>query len=164
MDSKKVTALLKKYWEGTTKLEDEKELKTHFLHAPDHAEMDSLYFDYLNKKNDINSLDDGFDEEILSQIRTKEHNNNERKYNLKYWYIAATLALVISAGIIFKNEFTKVAQPINLVEIDTYDDPQKAFEETKRALLLISSKLNQTNEYASEFAKFEQSQQTVKQN
>ena len=43
-------------------------------------------------------------------------------------------------------------------------NPEKAFEETKRALLLISSRLNQTNEYTSQFSKFEESQKNLKKN
>jgi hypothetical protein len=109
-------------------------------------------------------LDEEFTVNILEQItpeyQIKRHKNN----SLKYWYAAASLFLVISASIIFKNEIIKEKQPVLIAETDTYEDPEKAFEETKRALLLISSKLNGTSEYASEFSKFEKSQSTLKQN
>ena len=71
-----------------------------------------------------------------------------------YWYIRD----------IFKNEFIKVNTVENVVEMDTYEDPEKAFEETKRALLHLSSKLNQSSVYATQFSKFEEHQNNLKQN
>ena len=164
MDSKKAEALLKKYWEDNASLDEEKELKTHFLHLTESADPDHAYFNYLNEKSAENPLGDAFDEEILRQIEPGKRIGKQKNNKLKYFYMAASLALVISLSIIFKNEINKQSQPIQVAEIDTYDDPEKAFEETKRALQLISSKLNQSAEYASEFSKFEKSQNTLKQN
>ncbi len=164
MDSKKAEALRKKYWEGKTKLDEERELKIHTSASMVTEDPDQAYFNYLTKKSAQNPLGEEFDDEILDLIDTENNELKPKKSILTYWYIAASLVLVISASIIFKNEFTKSKKPIQVAQVDTYDDPEKAFEETKRALLLISSKLNRTTEYASEFSKFEESQKTLKQN
>lgn len=164
MDSKKVKTRLKKYWEGKSNLNEENELKSHFLHAPDGADPDHEYFTYLNKKSTQNPLDDRFDDEILKLIDKNKQSRKLKNNVIKYWYVAASLALVISVSIIFKDKFIKVNKVENVVEMDTYKDPDKAFEETKRALLLLSSKLNQSSVYAAQFSKFEEHQNNLKQN
>jgi hypothetical protein len=164
MDSKKVKTRLKKYWEGKSSLNEENELKSYFLHSPDGADPDHEYFTYLNKKSSQNPLDHRFDDEILKLIVTNKQSRKLKNNVIKYWYIAASLALVISVSIIFNNEYIKVNKVENVVEMDTYEDPEKAFEETKRTLLLLSSKLNQSGVYAIQFSKFEESQNNLKQN
>jgi len=126
--------------------------------------MKSSLTSIIAKKSTENPLDDQFDEELLSIINEEKSIETRKKNSLKYWSIAASIAFVISAGIIFRNDFIKVEPQVSIVEIDTYNDPEKAFEETKRALQLISSKLNQSDAYASQFSKFEQSQENLKQN
>jgi len=164
MDSKKAEALREKYWEGKTSLEEETELKRYLSAGSFSNEPDKTYFDFLHNKSMLKPLNEAFDNEILDLIHEKNNALKPKKNMLTYWYIAASLVLVISASIIFRNEIIKVEKPINVVQTDTYDDPEKAFEETKRALLLISSRLNQTNEYTSQFSKFEESQKNLKKN
>lgn len=164
MDSKKAEALREKYWEGKTSLEEETELKRYFSTGSFSNEPEKAYFDFLHNKGALNPLDEEFDNDILNLINEKNNEIKTKKSILNYWYIAASVVLVISISIIFRTEITRVEKPINMVQIDTYDDPAKAFEETKRALLLISSRLNQTNDYTSQFSKFEESQKKLKKN
>lgn len=164
MDSKKVKAELKKYWKGTSSLNDEKQLKSHFLHKQDGVDPDRDYFNYLDKKKDRNPLGERFDQEVLSRINNDKQSRKPKNIAIKYWYVAATLALVISVSIIFRNEFTKVNNADKIVEVDTFEDPEKAFQETKRALLMISSKLNHGSNYAIQFSKFDKSQNNLKKN
>jgi hypothetical protein len=164
MDSKKAEALLKKYWEGKLGPDEESELKNHFLHGSNEGDPDHAYFNYLIEKRAQNRFDNNFDEEILKQIGEDDKSRKLNLIPIKYWYIAASLAFLISISIIFKNEYTKVDKVEQVVKVDTYEDPAKAFEETKRALLMISSKLNQSGEYATKFSKFEESQKNLKQN
>ena len=164
MDLKKAEALREKYWEGKTSKSEEKELKKYFSNANDGSYLDNGYFTYLNKKRSENPLDNSFDEEILNLIEEKNDELKPKNSLIKYWYIAASLSLIISVSIIFKNEIFKIKSPVQVVQADTFEDPQKAFEETKKALLLISSKLNQSSAYATQFSKFEESQNNLKQN
>lgn len=164
MDSKKAEALRKKYWEGKSSLDEEKELISHFLQAHDEDNPDHEHFSYLNEKRAINPLDNGFDEEILNQIDTHKNSKKPKRIAIKYWYAAASLALIISISIIFNQRFINVDKVENVVKVDTYEDPGKAFEETKIALLMISSRLNQSGEYAAQFSKFDESQKNLKQN
>jgi hypothetical protein len=165
MNSKKAEALLKKYWEGETDQHEEMELKQFFSSGKGHAHPDAEYFMYLRRKNAENPLDSKFDEEFLGLIgHTSTAEKSIAGFSMRYWYVAASLALLLSFGIVFHQEIFKTDAPQPIVQADTFEDPEKAFEETKKALLFLSSRLNQSNEYASQFSKFEKSQEVVKQN
>lgn len=163
MDSKKAEALLRKYWEGKTDLNDERELKRFFLTNEKNENLTTDYFKYINKQVTYNPLGEEFDTEISNLILYDNNEKKHKNFSVKYWYIAASFVLIASVSIIFKNEILKVESPTQVVEMDTYQDPEKALEETKKVLLFISSKLNQSNEYAMQFSKFEQNQNTLKQ-
>ncbi len=162
MNSKKAEALLKKYWEGSTSQKDENELKSFFSTKEGASHKDAEFFSYLNTKREDAPLDESFDDQIIESI----HSNSQstRSIGIKFWYMAAAIALFLTVGIILKNSYTTKDTVPQTVMVDTYDDPQKAFEETKKALLFLSSKLNESSEYAAQLSKFEQSQEIIKQN
>lgn len=165
MNSRKVEALLKKYWDGDADQQEEMELKGFFSSEEGSLHQDAEYFRYLNRKNAENPLGSKFDEELLKMIEQKGKTDSKVKnFSVRYWYIAASLALFLSVSIIFKDEIFKGGVKPPVAQADTFEDPQKAFEETKKALLFLSSRLNQGNEYAAQFSKFEKSQEVVKQN
>ena len=162
MDSKKAETLLKKYWEGKTDQHEEVELKNHFSTLKKNDEFSAEYFDYLKAKSIQNPLGEDFDDDVLNNIGQKSNEPKQKVFPIKYWYIAASLALIVSVSIIFKNRIFKADAPQQVVHVDTFDDPEKAFEETKKALLFISSRLNHGSAYAAEFSKFEQNQNHLK--
>lgn len=163
MNSKAAEAILKKYWAGETSREEELALKAFFA-AKGSAHKDAAYFNYLQKKASETSLGEAFDMEILNKLNQPALTPQPKISSIRYWLVAASLALIVSLGIIFKDQiFTTDAPPV-LVQADTYDDPEKALEETKKALLFLSSKLNESGEYAGRFSKFEQSRETIEKN
>lgn len=164
MDLKKVEALRRKYWEGKTNHREEEELKKLAEDSRPILNLENDYFRFLDKKSLKNALNEEFDEELLKMINKKQNETRQKTITLKYWYVAASLALIISASIIFNEEMFNDTISDQIVTVDTFEDPREAFEETKRALLFISSKLNQGNEVATQFSKFEQSQKILKQN
>lgn len=164
MDSKKAKALRKKYWEGNTSQREEEALKKLADKRPSQLDTDEEYFSFLNKKAAEYPLNNEFDNEILRLIVAKKEKSKPKNIAIKYWYIAASLTLIISVSIIFKSGIFNENNAVQVVQVDTFEDPEKAFEETKKALLFLSEKLNQSSEYATQFSKFEQSQETLKQN
>lgn len=163
MNSKKVEALLKKYWDGDADQSEELELKKFFSSGEGASHADAVYFQYLDKKGTQNPIRNEFDEQILQQISESSDSGKSRSLSFRYWYVAASLAVITSVGIIFKSEIFKAEVKPEVVHIDTFEDPEKAFEETKKALLFLSSKLNQSNEYAAQLSKFEKGQEVLKQ-
>ncbi len=161
---KEMDELKKKYWKGRTDRDEERSLKNRpFSHDTTHVE--DIYFQYLNeKKNEKINFPD-FDVEIIRKIKGQQ---GEQRFISKigYWRLAAAVIILITAGILFFNNQsgtqTSAPPPENLVLTDTYNDPEKAFEETKKALLFISNKLNKGTELTSEFAKFSETQENLK--
>lgn len=165
MNSRKVEALLKKYWDGDADQQEEMELKEFFSSEEGSSHRDAEYFRYLKQKNAENPLDSKFDEELLKMIEQhKVVEKNIESFSMRYWFIAASLLLFLSVSIIFKDKIFKGDVKPPMAQADTFEDPEKAFEETKKALLFLSSKLNQSSEYATQFSKFEKGQEAVKQN
>ena len=163
MNSKKAEELLEKYWAGETTLQEEEALKVYFTSGIPPGK-DVAYFSYLQRKSAENPLDASFDEAILEKLSKNESVIKAPNTYFSYWLVAASLAVVLSIGVIFRNEIFRTEAPPPVVHADTFDDPEKAFEETKKALLFLSSKLNESNEYTSQLSKFDESQEILKKN
>jgi hypothetical protein len=76
--------------------------------------------------------------------------------------LAACLVLVVSAVLVLRNRKTET-QAVQQTEQDTFDDPQKAYEETRKALLLVSVQLNKGKSYAGEIRKINEAEALVRQ-
>ena len=105
-----------------------------------------------------------FDQHLLNQLKTKPFTRVERN---RVWYLnlaklAACLVLVVSAVLVFRTEQRKTRQQQRLAELGTYEDPQQAYEATKKALLLVSAQLNKGKKYTAEIAKISEAEATVK--
>jgi len=72
--------------------------------------------------------------------------------------IAAGLAVLLMAVWFVRNEVRK-STPQEVV--DTYDDPQLAFEETKKALLMISKSFGTAEEQAKKINMFNEAQEEI---
>jgi len=80
--------------------------------------------------------------------------------------MAAGIALLVGLTLINKlqdNDKAINIDPVAVNEefIDTYDDPQEAYENVRAALMMVSSNLNEGVSYTSEMNKFEQAQKEI---
>lgn len=137
MKSDKLHILLEKYWEGTATQEEEIQLKEYFSPAEAYREFpkEAVWFHYLRREKqltDKNDLDFSF---------LDEEKGSSSSWNFSYYLkIAAAIAVVaISSFFVYKeiNENKTAEKMIT----DTFEDPQKAFEETKKALYILSKNL-----------------------
>jgi low affinity Fe/Cu permease len=134
MDSKKIEELLQKYWDCETSLEEEKQLQEYFRNenVPDQWKETATLFHYFEQQKN-KSVNPQFDKTILSQLKKpKGKVTNLVQTSLK---IAAGVAVLIAAVFFVRQEIRKND---TIAMEDTYDDPKKALEETKKALLMIS--------------------------
>jgi hypothetical protein len=136
MESNKIQELLERYWKAETTLEEEAQLRSYFSKSdvPEQLRETASLFLYFeqNKKKEL--ADDAFNMEVLSEVkRSKKGKIISLVYNSMR--IAAGIAVLAIAVWFIRKEVNGpgVAQ----VE-DTYQDPKLAFEETKKALLMIS--------------------------
>ena len=150
MELKQIESLLEKYWEGETSISEENLLKDFFANCPvpPHLQKAAAVFAYYNEQQKIALKDAEFENDINVLL---EPGNSS---GFSWARIAAAVLLVCaSAFIIYKMNPTVTDKETIVESTNTYEDPEKAFEETKKALLLISAKLNAPEKYTSEFAK-----------
>ena len=159
MDSKNMEDLLKKYWDCETTLEEEKQLREYFggNNIPDRWKDTAALFRYFEetKKKSLNDL--AFEGQVIHKIHAPKKSRLVRLvYNTMR--IAAGLAVVLAATWFIRNEIRE-ATPQAVV--DTYDDPKLAFEETKKALLMISKSFGTAEEQARKINMFNEAQEEI---
>jgi hypothetical protein len=159
MDSRKIDELLKRYWECETSLEEEQQLREYFQGdiLPEHHKEAAALFRYfsLNKKKSIN--DDGFETNVLKATHSaKKSKVIPLIYNSMR--IAAGIAVLLVAVYFVRKEVRK-ADPVAME--DTYNDPKLAFEETKKALMMISKGFTQAENEARKINLFNEAQEGI---
>jgi len=160
MDSKRIKELLSKYWNCETSLEEEAELREHFKtdNIPDELKETAPLFQYFaeNKKKSLNDI--SFDGQVMEKIHAPVEHGQIVKLVYNAMRIAAGLAVVIAATWFIRNEIRSTT-PQEVV--DTYDDPKMAFEETKKALMMISKSFGTAEEEAKKINLFNEAQEEI---
>lgn len=159
MDSRQINELLNKYWNCETSLEEEKQLREYFRgkEIPEQLKETAALFQYLDgqKKQEVN--DPAFDESIMKTVQApKKGKVVTILYNTMR--IAAGVAVLVVATFLVRNELHKTAQ---VKTEDTYNDPKLAFEETKKALLMISKSFGTAEDQAKKIKMFNEAQEQV---
>ena len=162
MDFNNLEELLQKYWNCETTLEEEKLLHEYFRgnNIPDQVKETAVLFQYFeaHKKKSLNDV--AFDHSVLQKVNTpKKSKLVKLAYNSMR--IAAGLLVVLLATWFIRDELRKTA-PQEVV--DTYDDPKLAFEETKKALLMISRSFGTAEQQAKKINLFNEAQEEIQRN
>ena len=124
MELRIIENLLEKYFDAATSTAEENILKEYFA-SPDvapHLEQYRPMFGYFVKE--------------ASQEFEKAVPLKPRRQNVKWLSIAASLVLMISLYAIFTTQQEKNE------DLGTYDDPEIAFQETQKALNMLSNQVN----------------------
>lgn len=152
MDLNQKKQLLDKYWKAETSNEEELVLKN------SSEQMDSPEKEYFGLLNQLEaqSLDASFDEDLMQKISTPPRMSGWTVYKNNYKLIAASIVMVMVAGLLIFNFQKQKTAPLAME-----DDPKKAFEMTKQALMMISSRLNKGTDYTNELVKFEQTKSKI---
>ena len=126
--------LIEKYWNSETSLAEEAKLKAYFA-------QENLPAEHLQYK----ALFDFYEKEANRSMPTK------RKRSLRPFFlaIAASLAILISMGVFYTTQQEEREQIA--LTTDTFEDPEEAYQEAKKALLMISAQLNSGKKYHQEF-------------
>ncbi len=158
MDSR-IEKLLDRYWKCETSLEEEQELRSYFNEksVPVELRETGLLFKYFQeqKKQGITAV--GFDKRV--KAKTIEQNKDKViKMIFTSAKIAAGVVVLIAAGYLVREEVRK-SYPEEVV--DTYSDPQLAFEETKKALMMISKTFGKAKEEAGKIKVFNEAESLI---
>lgn len=159
MESQKIDEWLEKYWRGETSREEEAQLRRYFdeQEPPPHLRSVAALFQYYAAPP---RLDAKFDEQLKPRLREEKA--------VPMWAtllkIAAVVALFL-AGAWWLTQMDgnpTAPAPVAIVSQDTYEDPERAYEEAKQALLLVSSLMNEGTQHLTKLEEFDEAQQAAK--
>ncbi|MCF6361369.1 MAG: hypothetical protein L3J29_11490 [Cyclobacteriaceae bacterium] len=148
MDSKRIDLLLERYWNCVSTQEEEAEIKAYFnskVEIPAHLKSTAPLFQYFTKEGEVKMLDKAFDHDLIEKLKQQPKKGKERTLGQSfqnYMKVAAVIALVIATSFVFRMEIWQDDKPELFLVEDTFKTPEEAYAETKRALMLIASKMN----------------------
>ncbi|MEP2668208.1 MAG: hypothetical protein ABJH04_04400 [Cyclobacteriaceae bacterium] len=158
MDSK-IEQLLEKYWKCETSLEEESELKAYFSEneVPESLKETAMLFQYFEsqKKLEIRKIE--FDQKVKTGVTPVEKGKVIKMF-FTTAKIAAGVLVLVAATYLVRQEIRK-SYPEEVV--DTYSDPQLAFEETKKALMMISKTFGKAKQEAGKITVFNEAEQII---
>ena len=140
MEQSKVKELLKKYWEGQTSLEEENMLKVYFEKTEGvdtSLSGDKALFQYYTQAG-RESANIDFQ---LPEPSIQKKANKLSWLNQPVWKIAASVILILGVIFTVQTQLKNSSRSNDLTE-ETYEDPKVAYAEMKKALQMVSNKLN----------------------
>lgn len=159
MDSEKINELLNKYWNCETTLEEEEQLQHYFRssNVPEALKETAALFTYFEHRRKKNLTDISFDARVLKAVRKPKGQIATLAYNSMR--IAAGIVVLVLAIWLVRMEVRK-SSPVPETA-DTYNDPKLAFEETKKALMMISKSFSTAEEQAKKINLFNEAQKDL---
>lgn len=155
MDSNQLEELIKKYWDCETTLEEEERLRNWFRthDVPERFKDTAALFTYFDEQKQ-NSTGEQFDKQVIKKLTASP----ARVVSL--WQtslrIAAGIAVVVAAIFFVQKEFAKTH------DMATIEDPKKALEETKKALMMISKGFSTAEQEAKKINVLNEAEDKVK--
>ena len=161
MESNRLDELAGRFWEGNCTEAEELELKQAVLYGsiPErHAALQS-YFSFTEESRNEEGLGEVFDKQMLNAIARKEESSSFPSMKM-----AAGMALLV--GLFFVWQSTSgpdvdSAVQEEIVIVDTYEDPEVAYREVKKALMMIGGKMNEGVSYAGSISEFEKAKKEI---
>lgn len=161
MDSDRLNTLLDKYWNCETSLEEEAALREYFRDGtfPEHLKDTASLFHYFDARKTTTISDVSFDRGVMDKLHGRKK-NRVRRLVYNSMRMAAGLVVLVVAAWLVRNE---IRSDNRLEPTDTYTDPKIAFDETKKALMMISRSFGTAEEQARKINLFNEAQEEVRQ-
>lgn len=155
MDYNQLEALIKKYWDCETTLEEEDRLREWFRthEVPERFNDTAKLFGYFDEQKQ-KATGQQFDAQLAKVLGAKPKGKPVSLWQTTL-RIAAGIAVVVAAVFFIREEFKKTH------DLATIEDPQKALEETKKALMMISRGFNQAEQEAKKINVLNEAQDKV---
>ncbi len=165
MDSNRIQVLEEKYWKGETSLAEEQELKRYVRDNGEDVSKSLADVFSAASKSDEPTLGRDFDDAFWDAVSGNSGGRSRNFQSFHFMRYAATGIIILGLSIGFYAVIDWEEKPSETVVLstadDTFADPEKAFEETKRALFFASQKLNQGVQPVSEIKRFHHSQMSI---
>lgn len=161
MDYNQIKVLLEKYWNCETTLEEESLLREYLsgTDIPEDLKEISPLFQYYKSQNGL-KVSEGFEKKVLREIESNEKKAKQRYFHI--YYKVAAAAILILFFVTIHQRFIAVREKATVMVQDTFEDPQKALEETKKALLLVSEKWNQGKNNIVRLSEFNKAEKKIR--
>jgi hypothetical protein len=155
MESKRIEELLNRYWNCETSLEEEAQLREYFQGGTipeEHKEAAALFRYFHNSRNTSVDVD----------FKPASQNKEGKvvtfvKYSLR---IAAGVSVLVVASWFIKNEMDKQAIAEQR-ELQEQREIELAFEQTKKALMMISENFGKAEQEAKKINLFNKAQEEI---
>lgn len=162
MDSKRIEQLLEKYWNAETSLEEEQELHLYFQSndVPENLKETSALFRYFETEKS-RTLNENFDAAVTKQIKQR---HGGKIVSMTGWFKIARVAagvMVVVAAIYLIGHEVRNSSPTEIT--DTESDPKLAFEQTKKALMMISKNFHKAQNEASKINLLNEAEEKIQQ-
>jgi len=158
MDKTRLAYLEKRYWAGETSLDEERELKEAVKNDSDGVSEELMSLFQEINRNTAKELNADFDSDFWNNVDSRESGARIFTLSLFLRYAAVgviLLGLTFAVWSIILNDNSPEGTPeVAIAQADTFDDPEVAFEETKKALMFASQKLNKGKEPIREIKRF----------
>ena len=161
MELHKLKELSEKYWEGACSDQEEAQLRRALQlgEVPDEYRVLATYLTSTQQWSQEETLGEAFDQTVF-------HTHQRRQQRQKQWRyvasIAASIALILSLTFVLRNSFSSsISQEVSTFT-DTYEDSELAYQEVKKALMMMSSEMNKGKEHTQMLGKFHQTKTEIK--
>ena len=135
MELNKIEEIVEKYFEGKSTVNEEKILQNYFSsgNVAPHLEQYTTLFTYFSAAKNEQYTED------VSTFKTLKLQKSSKKSNFLWFSVAASVLILMGIGAYL----FYASESLNTNEgLGTYNDPKVAFEETQRALNLLSNNVN----------------------
>ena len=163
MDTVRVQQLLDKYYQGQTSLKEEKLLIEYFKgdESSEFKTDKEIFLSLMEEKDasnpqfNVNEMLDGLIDE-----QDKPKKGKILKPGTMGWFYRVAAVIALALSVYLANQYlitTDIAKEEQTEMKDTYENPQLAYLETKKALLYVSAQLNKGTEELENIKKINQS-------
>ena len=142
MEMNKFNELIAKYWEGTSSLEEEDQLRSYLQTSEGSSKYpkEASMFGFFHLQKEVGTNITEFPTQKIEETKIRRLGfTNVRN-------IAAALLLVLGAYFVWNNNISSSQTDIKSGEWTEIDDPKKALEITKQALAFLSHKVDKSEQ------------------
>ena len=165
MDLVRIEKLIDRYWACVSTVDEESELRAFFKseNVPEHLLQIKPLFSYYEKEKRNSPLGTEFDQVVIDKVKKQKSAKVIKlsRYFNNYVRVAAVVLIVVTASFVYRMEYFSDEKAASVL-VDTYDTPEEAYLETKKALMLIASKMNAGKKEALKLGAFNQAEEKVR--